>query len=325
MNKRVLLVDDEAAVRRQLKVGMMQMGFDASESEDGLTALETIEQRAREGRPFNFVVTDMRLPDIDGLKLLNIIKSRYPAMRVIVISGYGQEDTGEQVKLRNGDGFVPKPFDVQELASMMEGMEAIVAPTPEADASLDVSASTYVFARIASASDPLEVFDSLAYQDGVLYCDAVRDGQWDLVLLVHGSNADHLEQKVKKMFTGWPGIESFLQVPVGAPYLSADVQAYIDDYNRENAGNHPFDRNRHRATSYLMVDLDPNQLESLYTRLYFMDEVVEIDAALSGRQLVLLLHGGDFSRIRHAISRRIRMLDGVLKLHELKVIPLNEF
>jgi len=322
MTTKVLLVDDEVAVRRQLRVAMVQKGFDADESGDGLSALEAIERHARQGSPFNVVVTDMVLPDIDGLKLLSIIKSRYPGMKVIVISGYGDVDTMEKVENRRGDGFVSKPFDVEQVTKLF-GVEKTEEKAQEA-AAPTTSAAAYVLVELDRKCDPMQAFRDLSYENGVLYCDAVRDERYSIVLLTHGRSHEELERQASAMLDGRKGVASWAFVKVNQPYLPGETRSFIDDYNKENADAIQSARTSNRATSYLVVDVDPRELAGLFVRLYFLDEVVELDASLSGDKVILLLQGSDFDHIRRVINGRIRFLEGVLRVHELKVMPFNE-
>ena len=68
--KKVLIVDDEAGIRHNLHVGLTQHGFSIDDAEDGFSALSQIESSYHKGTLYNFVITDIILPDINGLKLL---------------------------------------------------------------------------------------------------------------------------------------------------------------------------------------------------------------------------------------------------------------
>lgn len=321
MNTRVLLVDDEVAIRRQLRVAMARSGYDAVESGDALDALTSIERHAREGRPFDVVVTDMVLPDIDGLKLLSIIKSRYPDLKVIVISGYGGEDTPEAVTRGRGDGFMAKPFETEALTSMLSGLDvrrsaavAVEAPT---------SVSSYLFVTVAEGLDPMGVYEALAYEDGVVYCDAISDGEHQILLLLHGASHKETEGRVADLVRRVKGIDDWECVHVRPPYIAEEIRSYISDYDRENEARATFHRVPNRATAYLRLDVAPGDLSGLYTRLYFIDEVVEIDASVAGDQLILLLQGADFQRIRRVVNDHIRLMDGILRIRDLKVISFD--
>ena len=117
--KKVLIVDDEAGIRHNLHVGLTQHGFSIDDAEDGFSALSQIESSYHKGTLYNFVITDIILPDINGLKLLQVIKSKYPNFPVIIITGYGNEVTPDEVTARNGDGYLAKSFLTDDLAKKL--------------------------------------------------------------------------------------------------------------------------------------------------------------------------------------------------------------
>ncbi len=316
---RILIVDDEVAIRRQLAVGMAQRGFSIVESEDGLSALRQIEELSKAGEPVKIAVVDVVLPDINGLKLTSIIRSRYPEMKIVIISGHAGESSPEQVALMGADGFISKPFATEQLTDLIERLE--VDLTPAAQPEVKPSAA-YVLVS-AQPSKAMAVYDGLAFQDSVVYCNAVRDSETDIVLLVHGRTHEVLEAHVSELMQQ-DGITGWEFLPVAAPELAPALQGYIDDYTREHAEDIVARRTKDCATAYVLVDIDPDCLESLYVSLYFLDGVVEIDASTRGDQLVLLLQGADFRHVNNALNQRIRHMDGVVRLHELKVVPFDE-
>jgi two-component system, NtrC family, nitrogen regulation response regulator NtrX len=93
-----LIVDDEAPLRRQVMVGLAQHGYEVDECEEGLSALSKIRAAESIQNPFGCVILDICLPDIDGLKILSVIKAIYSDLPVVVITGYGNEDTIDTVQ-----------------------------------------------------------------------------------------------------------------------------------------------------------------------------------------------------------------------------------
>ena len=82
MEKNVLLIDDEAGLRRSVSVGLMQKGYHTEPCESGMKGLETLETLKKRQMPLECAIVDVRLPDIDGFKLLKVIKSYYPDLPV---------------------------------------------------------------------------------------------------------------------------------------------------------------------------------------------------------------------------------------------------
>ena len=83
----ILLVDDEAGIRKVLAISLQDGGYDVHTAENGseaLRLLETIEPP--------IVLTDIKMPDMDGIELLRNIKARRPETEVIMFTGHGDMD-----------------------------------------------------------------------------------------------------------------------------------------------------------------------------------------------------------------------------------------
>jgi DNA-binding NtrC family response regulator len=113
--KKVLLIDDEASLRRSLALGLLQKGYETEPCETGMKGLQALELFKQKQTPLHYVVIDVRLPDIDGIKLLKVIKFNYPELPVVVITGYGSETIAADAKLEKADAYLEKPFTVDEL------------------------------------------------------------------------------------------------------------------------------------------------------------------------------------------------------------------
>jgi len=113
MSKRVLLVDDEAGIRKVLGISLADMGYEVETAKDGAEALE----RFRESRP-PIVLTDIKMPGMDGIRLLRAVKSEDPDTEVIMITGHGDLDTAVMSLKYEATDFVTKPIndDVLEIA-----------------------------------------------------------------------------------------------------------------------------------------------------------------------------------------------------------------
>ena len=98
MEKRVLLIDDKASLRRSVTMGLMQKGYQTESCENGMKGLQALDTHKQRQMPLKGAVVDVQLPDIDGLKLLKIIKFNYPQLPVIVITGYGNDAIAEEAR-----------------------------------------------------------------------------------------------------------------------------------------------------------------------------------------------------------------------------------
>jgi HD-like signal output (HDOD) protein/CheY-like chemotaxis protein len=119
--KSILFVDDEPMVleglRRMLRVH--RSIWDISFAKSGTEALAMLEGNALEGKAFDAVVTDMRMPDMDGASLLEKVRDRHPAVIRIVLSGYFEQETAISA-LPVAHQFLSKPCDPGRLRDAIE-------------------------------------------------------------------------------------------------------------------------------------------------------------------------------------------------------------
>ena len=110
MADRILVVEDEAAMRKSIGIMLRREGYLVTEVASGADAMA----QAHEER-FDLVVTDLRLGPVSGLDVLRDVKSTQPEIELIVVTAYGTIPTAvEAIKLGAFD-FVTKPFQVEEL------------------------------------------------------------------------------------------------------------------------------------------------------------------------------------------------------------------
>lgn len=111
----LLLVDDEDALRTVMAERLTDAGFKVTEASSGEQALEKLERFA-----FDVLVSDLRLPGIDGREVLAAALRRYPGIIGIVVTGYGTvKDAVDAIK-RGASDFISKPFQFEELLHVLE-------------------------------------------------------------------------------------------------------------------------------------------------------------------------------------------------------------
>src|SRR5438034_7877977 len=114
--RHLLLVEDESALREAVAEQLTDRGYHVEQADSGETAVERLADFA-----FDIIITDLRLPGIDGSAVVEAAVERYPDIIAIVITGYGTvKDAVEAIK-RGARDFVSKPFQIDELLHVLEG------------------------------------------------------------------------------------------------------------------------------------------------------------------------------------------------------------
>ncbi len=110
--KRVLVVDDEPVVCRSVQRILHSRGFQVDQSLGGPEALQKMEQA-----PYDLVLLDLRMPDMEGMEVLRAIKERWPEVKVIVITGYASVESAVETIQNGAEEYLPKPFTPSELVA----------------------------------------------------------------------------------------------------------------------------------------------------------------------------------------------------------------
>jgi DNA-binding NtrC family response regulator len=114
--KHLLLVEDEQALREAIAERLADHGFTVDQADSGEQALERLAEFA-----YDMVVTDMRLPGIDGGRVLKSAHERYPEIIGIIVTGFGTvRDAVESIKQGAAD-YITKPFQFDELLHKLSG------------------------------------------------------------------------------------------------------------------------------------------------------------------------------------------------------------
>jgi CheY-like chemotaxis protein len=108
----ILIVDDEPAVRRLTSAILNRHGFRTVVASNGNEGLSIFEQQAKEIR---LVVSDMMMPQLDGLGMMKSLRRLYPATKSIIITGLGEEHRITEAKAAGADAVLSKPFTADQL------------------------------------------------------------------------------------------------------------------------------------------------------------------------------------------------------------------
>jgi DNA-binding NtrC family response regulator len=110
--QRIAVVDDEPVIRSLLERLLKIAGYETASYADGETALEACQKES-----FDLLITDLRMPGIDGFELIENLKFSRPAMPVIILTAHGDIDTAIEALRRRACDFITKPFDTCNILS----------------------------------------------------------------------------------------------------------------------------------------------------------------------------------------------------------------
>jgi len=111
----ILIVDDEQMMRNLLEKILAREGYQIQTAEDGLAGLEFLKNNH-----VDIVISDMKMPRMDGFELLSNIKKDYPQVGVIIMTAYGDTYTVKDALLLGADEYVTKPFKSFEISLVVE-------------------------------------------------------------------------------------------------------------------------------------------------------------------------------------------------------------
>ena len=119
---KVLIIDDELEFASTLSERLALRGFDAMHAESAEEAISLIS----EGWPPDVALLDLKMPGIDGLKTLEMLKENDPAICVIMITGHGSTASGIEGMKRGLCDYMMKPVDIADLVAKINECQNIV-------------------------------------------------------------------------------------------------------------------------------------------------------------------------------------------------------
>lgn len=114
--KRVLVVDDEQIVQVCCTRSLEKAGYVVEAVNDGAEGLA----RAKESE-FDYILTDLKMPNMDGLEFIQILRRAAPKAKIMLVTGYATDDA-RQMAISMGAGFLEKPFAPSTLIDALRAM-----------------------------------------------------------------------------------------------------------------------------------------------------------------------------------------------------------
>ena len=119
MNTTMLIVDDEAEIRTSLARRYRLKGYEVDVADGGVSALTLLEKK-----PYQIVISDIKMPGIDGIELLRRIRAEYPMTRAIMMTGYVTLENGLACLRHGADTCIFKPLN--DLTEMDRAVDAAI-------------------------------------------------------------------------------------------------------------------------------------------------------------------------------------------------------
>jgi CheY-like chemotaxis protein len=115
MRKRILVVDDDPDIRQVLQDRLESYGYLVETAADGCAALKKLERRTPSG-----IFLDIRMPGMDGLKVLAQIRNRHPSVPVVIVTAASARECASSAISAGAQAYLLKPFDTSQIKHVAE-------------------------------------------------------------------------------------------------------------------------------------------------------------------------------------------------------------
>jgi len=112
---RILVVDDDESIRNTVKAILEDEGYVVDLAATGTEAIKRTEETA-----YNVALLDIRLPDMEGVELLKLMKDAVPKIRKIMVTGYPSMQNAITALNKNADAYMIKPIDIEKLLNTLK-------------------------------------------------------------------------------------------------------------------------------------------------------------------------------------------------------------
>ena len=112
--KKILIADDEYLIRWSLSEALQREGYEVLSVEDGKRAIEAIKETS-----FDFIITDLYMPETDGWAVLEAARKTLPEARIIILTAHGKEGFMELAAKKGAFAYVEKPFVIDKIKQLL--------------------------------------------------------------------------------------------------------------------------------------------------------------------------------------------------------------
>ena len=149
---RILVVDDEERMRQLLVKLLQRTGYEVEQAPCGREALALTRQRA-----FDLVLTDIRMPEMDGMQLLRLLQEETPETAVVMMTAFGSVDSAVQAMKEGAYHYISKPFQMDEVLIVVERVVAEGRLRRELASMRSTLQERYGFDNLVGKSKPMRV------------------------------------------------------------------------------------------------------------------------------------------------------------------------
>jgi DNA-binding NtrC family response regulator len=277
---RILVVDDDPASRDLLRRVLAGVGHEVAQASNGHEALEELARH-----PADLVISDIRMPDLDGVQLLEKLREQAPEVPVILVTAFGDVEGAVEAIRRGAFDYLPKPYDVDGIRLLAQRALAQSALAAENRELRRQVRDKYKLEGIVGRSEPmLQVFKT-----------AARVAQSDATVLIEGESGTGKEQVARAIHSA--------SKRAGGPFVAVDCGAIAEGVLESELFGHA------RGAFTGAQQSRRGLFEEASHGTLFLDELGDVGPALQAR-LLRALQEGEVRRVgaNEAIAVDVRVL-----------------
>jgi len=275
MNDRILVIDDQELMRDSLTETLNRAGYEVCSAENGREGLHRFDQDR-----FNLVITDLRMPDVSGMKVLGHVNRMTPEVPVIVITGHGSIENAVEAMKRGAFDYITKPFDpelIEVLVQRALKQHRLVRENESMKACLDEGGRVRAMMKHAPALKDL-------------FAKALTLADSTVTVLIHGESGVGKEVVAKAVH--------YLGVRRDQPYLAVNCAAL-------SAGLLESELFGHEKGAFTGADrMRKGRFDLADGGTILLDEISEIDLGLQAK-LLRVMQEKRFERVGSSASRTV--------------------
>ncbi|MEC9256216.1 MAG: sigma-54 dependent transcriptional regulator [Pseudomonadota bacterium] len=243
---RLLVVEDDPTLREAVVDTLIMKGYDVKEAPNGIEAVALLNHHN-----FDVVLSDINMPGMDGLELLNHVKQQHPWLPVLLMTAYGDVSQAVQAMQKGADDYLMKPFELREL-------EALLKPYTQGEA------------QVSDKDQP--VCESFASQQ--LFQMAMRVAATDSTVLISGESGTGKEVLARYIHQNSPR--------KSGPFIALNCAAIPE--NMLEAMLFGYEKGAFTGAYSAM----PGKFEQADGGTILLDEITEMDMGLQAKLLRVL-------------------------------------